>query len=802
MIPQIRAHSSKEQRPSPDGEWAAIPPASEPKQTHQSSSAMMSGALPMLSPWASPVPQSAVASCKDSGIVMGGMSAVASNVGSRKTASTKHGSAISRGVFSIARKIANMPSESNRKPSSEQEAPLLPAFDEVGMGVTTGFPAQKVLSERSNLMAGYPGFGSATGSQRSAGDDVPSGKSFRERSERGTAKSNYKPPTVRSVSTSSTSIPGFGSERASNHQLGSHATSSRTSHERSKHNSAHSGYKPPTLRSISKSVHAHYPGFGSKKASHRSVDKDAPSVRSTHREQEDTRSNYKPPAVRSPSNSSSVSHGFSGFQNGGIMQQAPAHSARLEDRQSSTHSRHAQPKAAKDNGYASNSSRARAAPSIARLARPEIHLDTNLPISPLSDGTGPICPSHSPVSPLAHSPHVPLAGNQQTRFAGDGWISPHPLSVATSDIGAPPQSAVHVSADGPGHGGTLTYSEWVAQRDAAKSISGSFAGSHVPSASEPHIAPSAAYNYPPPASFVGSYELQTRQLNQLRTHVGTGIDHDDQYEDRASGRHASNHTARSQDQRRYNNDQRSVASQRQSSGTGGNTSVHTRSIHQTPSVLAQDAGWNFPSQHSSSASGSGRSAPVSGYNVGLTPTELANYHRQLSNTISHHSSRLSHVEQELEPPQPDYNVWNSGQSRASGRSASRQSAVSRQSARAFPPNLSYPHAKTQIEMPWDRASSKTSSSSSSASSRSHRTQSQRQSSVHRGSQYTTLARETGSAILPSHVSGNGSRVSAMSQARSNVSQSQATYGTEGWQDLENAEDGRGRFESRHDYRSW
>lgn len=712
-IPQTRTHSSKEQTPSLDGEWAAIPPASEPKQTHQLSPTMMYGALPMPSPWVSPVPQSAIASCKDSRIVMGGVSGVASNAGSRKAASTKPGSAISRGVFSVAQKIANTPSESSKKPSSERAAPPPLPFDEVGTGVTTGFPGQKEMSEQSNRMASYLGFGSVRGSQRCAVDDVPFEKSTHERSERGRARFNYKPPTVRSVSTStSTSFPGFGSERASQHHLASRATSSRTSHERSKQGLAHSSYKPPTVHSASKSAHAHYPGLGSEKASRRSVGRDAPSMRSAHREQEAARSNYNPPTVRSPSSSSSRSHDFSGFHNGGMVQQAHAHSARLEGGQGSMHSGHAQSEGANDIRYAFNSSGARAAPSIARLARPEIHLDTNLPISPLSNGTSPICPSHSPVSPLVHLPHMPLVGNRQTRFAGDGWISPHPLSVATSDIGAPPQSAVHISADGPGHCGTLTYSEWRAMRDAARSISGSFAGSHVPSAFEPHIVSSALYNYPPPASFVGSYEQQTRQPPQLRTHVDPGIDREDQFEDWAPGRHASNHTGLSRSQWRSYNDQRSVHSHRQSSGTGRNTSVHTRSINQTPSVLSQDAGWDVPSKNGGSASGSGHSAPISGYNVGVTPTELAHYHRQLSNTISHHSSRLSHVEREQEPPRPDYNVWNSGQSRASGRTMSRKSAVSRQSAHAFPLNLSNACEKTRTEMPWDHASSQASSSSS------------------------------------------------------------------------------------------
>ena len=390
----------------------------------------------------------------------------------------------------------------------------------------------------------------------------------------------------------------------------------------------------------------------------------------------------------------------------------------------------------------------------------------------MSDGTSPITPSHSPVSPLSQSPHVLHTGHQQTRFAGDGWITPHPLSVATSDLGAPPQSTVQISADGPGHGATLTYSQWKAHRDAANTTSGSFTGSRVPSALEPHIAPEEVYSYPTLPSFVGSHELQTRQLHQLRSQAHSDIDRRDQYERWAPESLTSNHTAFLQDQQRSRSDHRSVHGHPQS----------LRSSHDD-------------SVYDDSASSSGNNAPVSGYNVGLTPKELANYHRQLSNTISHHSSQLSHVEKEQGPAQRDYDVWNSSHSRASRRAVSQHSAIPRPSARAFLPNISNPREKTQIEMPWDHASSR--SGSPSASSRSRHIRSQRQSSAHGGSQFTTLAQETGSMIQPSHVSDNGSRVSVMSRARTNVSQSQATYGTERWQDLENAEDGRGRFQSRH-----
>ena len=775
MTPETNAPASKEETPNPNSVWAAIPPISEPRQTHNSGSATTSRALPMPSPSALPVPQSVAASGKDSGVVMGGMSAVASNAGSAKTASKKPGSAISQRVFSVAQNIAKMASNASGKSSSVQAAPLPPPFDEVGMGVTTGFPAQKKQSERSNWIARNTGFGSDRFSHRSAKDDAPSAQSSHKRSEQGTARSNYRPPSMRSVSRStSTSYLGFGSERASNHHAGSNAPSSRTSHERSKQDWVRSCYKPPTARSTSGPVHTSYPGFGSEEASQRCVGNDAAPATSAHkrRKEKEALSNYRPPTVRSPSSSSSVSHAFEGFKHGGIVQQADIHGVRLEDKQSSMHSRHALTEAAKGSGYAYNSSRATGAP---RITRPELRVDTHVPVSPLSDGTSPLCPSHSPVSPLALSPHLLHNENRQTRFAGDGWISPHPLSVATSDIGAPPQSAVYISADGPGHCGTLTYSQWRAHRDAANSTSGSFAGSRVPSALEPHIAPEAVYNYPPPASFVGSYELQTRQLHQLRTHVDSDIDRRDQYENWDPENHTSDHTAVPRDQRR--------------------SDTYQESIHSRPQSIRSS---HINSVYDGSGSGAGHTASISGYNVGLTPSELANYRRQLSDTISQHSSRLSRVKQEQESPQVDYDIWNSSHGRATRRAVSHHSAISRHSAQAFPPNLSYPREKTQIEMPWDHESSQASSTSSSASSR--RARSHHQSSAQRDSQITTRARGTSSAVMSPHVSDNASRVSAMSRVRSNVTHSQATYSTEGWQDLENAEDGRGRFQSRHDYR--
>ncbi|WPH03919.1 Ribokinase-like protein [Acrodontium crateriforme] len=57
-------------------------------------------------------------------------------------------------------------------------------------------------------------------------------------------------------------------------------------------------------------------------------------------------------------------------------------------------------------------------------------------------------------------PTMTLPNRQQppksaTIFAGRGWISPHPLSVASSDMGSPPQSAIQLP-----EGGKFTYEDW------------------------------------------------------------------------------------------------------------------------------------------------------------------------------------------------------------------------------------------------------------------------------------------------------------------------------------------------------
>lgn len=70
--------------------------------------------------------------------------------------------------------------------------------------------------------------------------------------------------------------------------------------------------------------------------------------------------------------------------------------------------------------------------------------------------------------------HQPVTACPPTVYAGRGWISPHPLSIAPSDISDPPQSTIHLPTahhfrrNGDSANavpGALTYEEWRAVQD-------------------------------------------------------------------------------------------------------------------------------------------------------------------------------------------------------------------------------------------------------------------------------------------------------------------------------------------------
>jgi hypothetical protein len=711
IIPAVSDRIGEKRTQMEHDQWATTSPANGSLQP--TFSPVMSGALPATSWKSASATRSNGQSCKDSGVATGGMSAVVSKAGSGKTVSAKPGSAISQGVFSFAQRVANTPSTPSKRPEAVHAAPVQQPFEEIGMGVTTGFPAQKRASERSNCKAANQSFGSQRESQRRVGSNAPSEEAGRQL---------------------------FGSQKGSQRIVSSNVHSAQLAQERSRQVSIQSNYKPPTVHSVSSSS-------SSRQAS--------------------THPNYKPPTARSASRSSSITHTFGGFHQDGFVQQANTHVAPHNQKQSSV-SQHQSRSASDENkkGTSSNVS--------------------------VGDRVSPVCPSHSPISPLASSPHLVPATEPQTNFAGDGWISPHPLSVASTDIGAAPQPAVHLSADSLGHRATLTYDEWRAQRDAAGSVAGSFAGSRVPSAVELQTVPPAVYNYPPPADYVGSYHQKTVQPHRTRSHAGHHLRRDNEHDHWISGTDVAGHAALVHDRRLSFSAHASVHSHVRSLSARHKNSAYNGSARRSPSVRSQTAGRDLPAQHDGSALSSGRMQDE-GYTVGLTPSELTNYQDQLSSTISRYSSQLSQVQQDQAPPHPDYNVWNSAQSHTSGRVASHRST----SAHAFPPNLSYPRETTQLAMPWDRASSHAGTPTALSS----HARSQRAGSA-RGSHKTPSAHGHGIVHLVPLLDGNNSQVSVLSQSRIDVPQSQVTYGDAEWQDLENAEDGHGKFQSRQDYRMW
>lgn len=368
------------------------------------------------------------------------------------------------------------------------------------------------------------------------------------------------------------------------------------------------------------------------------------------------RSNYKPPTVQSAGSSSSIAHSFGGFTRKDKLSRSQAQSdykskasprrVQSDHQKSVSHVASASNKVPSASKTASSRGRRSLAenPSPAHsFSKPGRHRSRSRPIIQSPDRSwNYIRPSSS--------------HQQQTNFAGDGWISPHPLSVVSSDLRSP-QSAVQLSTPGPGQNHTLTYEEWNAQREQARSISGSFAGSHVPTALGSQAIPSVAYNHPPPAGYIGGDREITPRDQQYyppaNSVAGSGWNQNPW----ATQGMASYHSMPPQAPQ---NPYHSVSA----------ASAYSGSVYQTPCAFAQNADWNLPPQYDGSGSGAHES-----YNVGLAPKELDAYQRQLGSTISRYSSHISHVQQEQSPPQPDYSAWNSGQSHRSVRSSYSQTGT-------------------------------------------------------------------------------------------------------------------------------
>jgi hypothetical protein len=409
----------------------------------------------------------------------------------------------------------------------------------------------------------------------------------------------------------------------------------------------------------------------------------------------------------------------------------------------------------------------------------------------LSQASGTRCPSHSPVSPLAPSPQLVIPGQKQNKFAGGGWISPHPCSTRPSR-----ESRIYPSGDGPGHVGTLTYSEWRAQREGLKSNAGSYTGSHVPSAVGLQPLPQVVYGHPPPASYVGSYNPDPRYSPQPVPQMDGESAWVSECSSPLQGANAMHVQASKHSQQGSTRSHGSVHSQQgptrsQSSShrhSGGPSTSHNNSLYNQPPLAAlQDAGWSFPPQDDRPTS-----SHVPAYNFGLTPTELSTYQNRLGNTISRHSSLLSQVQVGQTSPQPDYEVWNGGQSHHSSRRSS-SSQHSMHSMHSFPSNLSYPRVKSQLAMPWDQTASQASAQSA---------VSVRQVSSPAGSSWRGSDGGVGGVESRHPSNASSSRGSVRSRESFDLADSHVTYGSAAWEKLEDAEDGRGAYQAPEGYSMW
>lgn len=700
---QQKQKQQQEQKQQP----ASAPTKAATVRSQQSIPAVMSGALPISSQRPSPAVQSAAGSCKDSGIVINGMFDTASKASASKASSAKPGSAISQGVLNLAHQIAKMPSAAGKKPKSSHAVPAPWIFEEVGIGLTTGFPAEQRESERS---LAKPRNLSEACSQSHVASKINSVRSNDRHSKQRAARSNYQPPTVHSGSSSASIVHSFGGFQQDEFQPQA--------------DPPHFGSRHGTLAS------------GTARSNRIRSDKD----RSDHG------------TVKTASNAAVSDNSVSPWNQAEVV-------------------------------------------SIAGSDHQPRH-------------SGSLCPSHSPIAPLAPSPRPSPFAGRQTNFAGDGWISPHPLSVASTDVGASPQSAVYISRDGTGHCGTLTYSEWRRQRDAAGSVAGSFVGSRVPSAVGLQPIPRAAYNHPLPASYVGSYHPVTRQAKQApppAASIQARQNQQDHWSGFSGGPYhqeslqGTQHSARSPT---------SIHSRAKTANTSYHNTVYNSSPHQSQQS-AHSAALDYSPQHDGSGSGI--------YNLGLTPTQLSNYQTRLGDTISHYSSEMSKMQHTQTPPQqPGPNNWNNTQSRRSP------------SVHEFPPNLSSPREKTQLLMPWDletgdgngRPNHSHSPLPSQHSAIAHRSDSidPHTHSIKNGyqdpghtsarlhhfasglvSRHNASVHGSGSSNSYKHLDDDRTEGSMASQSDVDALVSHVSYGTERWEGLENAETGRAGF---HSYALW
>jgi hypothetical protein len=831
--PQQQKKKQKNKKKQPQDEVERLIteslPVVEREESTSATSWVMSGALPAPSREPSQAAQSAASSLRDSGIAISDFIARV-KAASDRASSIRSGSAISPGVLSVAQQIAKMPStiSSTKNCKHNPNASGLEGFKGIGFGMTTGFPPRERTSDRSDHGRAKQPASSRHSSQLSVRKESGSvqqqgGVSSRHSSQsfarrdsgsvqqqhEGASRHGSQQSARRESSSVQQQYEG-SSQHSSQPSIGRQSGLVQQQDRGSQHGAVRSNYKPPTVVSASSSASITHSfggmyteGFvpqdqsmllrqeaeiGSRGGgSDRSRSVRSGSVRSSVKYASDVSSSKNSQSSsrghRSDHSVSIRSHRGSSVQNGANYVSEVAslrHSQSGSQARCSDHSRSAR----SDRG-SSVRSVASCVSILASSRHSEVGSRAPSVAHPGSDRVsqriGTRCPSHSPVSPLAPSPHLFAAGPEQTRFAGAGWISPHPASVI------PMKPAVYMSADSTGHCGALTYSEWRAHRDDLASEDGTYAGSLVPSAVGLQPLLDTVYSHPPPANYVGSHNPGSRQLPQPVPQMDGEPAWANQHFSPLQGFNEMQLPASVHSQQGSLRSHRSARSQSGSISKSRNSSLCNEAVRQVPIAASQNAGWSFPPQDN-------HSSPVRApaYNVGLTPAELSTYQSQLGNTISHYSSQLSHIQREQTPPQSNYESWDSGQSHHSSRRSSSQHSIHN-----FPPNLSYPRVKSQLAMPWDATASRVDSGPAVPT---------RQVSSPAGS--SLLGRHTASVGgvrgVESHLHSNASssRGSVASRSSFELTDSQVTYGTVEWEKLENAEEGRGEYQAPQDYNMW
>ena len=394
-------------------------------------------------------------------------------------------------------------------------------------------------------------------------------------------------------------------------------------------------------------------------------------------------SNYRPPTVHSEDSASTIVHDFSG------MAAFAARSRAASVANKAVHQGSAKwnsPPAARFTGSDAKWNRADStrAPSVQYRGDERAHsYHERERTASIAEGATHLRSEH-------HQTARSTSQVQKTVFAGTGWISPHPLSVAPSEIASPPQSEIRLpGGSGWQEGPTMTYEDWQrvkgspasqiqgSQHQVAEYLHGWDTGSdtkavdaswkHMPQ-HEGSVAGSqqwSGFRQPSSASYRHSIRSPSQQ-HQQQTSSRQSIHSDaPQFPQPPSARQSSQHTA-----------------------------VYPPPEWQDQPFVEDHQGMQYPPQLDGARS----------YQFGLSQEDLDAYQKQLENTISFYMSRMPQMQQRPEratatsvPPDP-----RSNSQYPPGAQQEQPYPGQYRSSPLFAKQLS--NGQVQMKMPWDQSS--------------------------------------------------------------------------------------------------